>query len=52
MGGTLGPLYQDGGSTLPVHQNGGSPVAGIARALYGEDWAKKVKEHFHTDGVT
>ena len=51
MGGNLGPLYQDGGSTLPVHQDGGSPVAGIARALYGEDWVKKVKEHFHTDGM-
>ena len=51
MGGTLGPLYQDGGSTLPVHQDGGSPVAGIARALYGEDWARKVSEHFHTDGM-
>lgn len=51
MGGSLGPLYQDGGSTLPLHQDGGSPVAGIARALYGEDWVKKVKEHFHTDGT-
>jgi len=51
MGGTLGPLYQDGGSTLPVHQDGGTPVAGIARALYGEDWVMKVKEHFHTDGM-
>ena len=52
MGGTLGPLYQDGGSTLPVHQDGGSPVAGIARALYGEDWVSKVKEHFRTNGAT
>ncbi len=51
MGGNLGPLYQDGGSTLPVHQDGGSPVRGIARALYGEDWVRKVSEHFHTDGM-
>ncbi len=50
MGGSLGPLYQDGGTTLPVHQNGGTPVAGIARALYGEeDWEPKVREHFLTD---
>jgi glycine cleavage system H lipoate-binding protein len=51
MGGSLGPLYQDGGTTLPVHQNGGTPVAGIARALYGEEWESKVREHFLTDGV-
>jgi glycine cleavage system H lipoate-binding protein len=51
MGGSLGPLYQDGGTTLPVHQDGGTPVAGIARALYGEDWEPKVREHFLTDNM-
>lgn len=51
MGGSLGPLYQDGGTTLPVHQDGGTPVAGIARALYGEDWEPKVREHFLTDAI-
>jgi len=49
MGGSLGPLYQDGGTTLPVHQDGGVPVTGIARALYGEEWEPKVREHFLTD---
>ena len=51
MGGNLGPLYQDGGTTLPGHQNGGAAVTGIARALYGEGWETKVKEHFLTDGT-
>ena len=51
MGGNLGPLYQDGGTTLPVHQNGGAAVTGIARALYGEGWEKKVKEQFFTEGM-
>lgn len=52
MGEGLGPLYQDGGTTLPVHQNGGAPVQGIARALYGTDWEPKVREHFLTDTLT
>src|SRR4030065_520541 len=51
MGGNLGPLYQDGGTTLPVHQNGGAAVTGIARALYGEGWETKVKEQFFTGGM-
>lgn len=52
MGEGLGPLYQDGGTTLPVHQDGGAPVQGIARALYGTDWEPKVREHFLTDNLT
>ena len=32
-----------------VLQDGGLPVDGLARVLYGEDWAKKVKEQFLTD---
>jgi glycine cleavage system H protein len=51
MGEGLGPLYQDGGTTLPVHQDGGAPVQGIARALYGTEWEPKVREHFLTDTV-
>ena len=51
MGGSLGPLYQDGGTTLPAYQNGGAAVAGIARALYGEDWDVQVKEYFLTKGM-
>jgi hypothetical protein len=34
-----------------VYQNGGSAVLGIARAMYGEGWETKVKEHFLTDGT-
>jgi hypothetical protein len=29
-----------------VYQDGGLPVDGIARALYGDGWAEKVKEAF------
>jgi glycine cleavage system H lipoate-binding protein len=31
-----------------VYQDGGLPVDGIARALYGDEWAAKVKEAFLT----
>lgn len=41
MGGNLGPVYQDGGL----------PVSGIAKAIYGEDWDKEVREHFLTGGA-
>ncbi|MGB3399615.1 MAG: glycine cleavage system protein H [Candidatus Deferrimicrobiaceae bacterium] len=51
MGGNLGPLHQDGGTTLPVHQKEGAAVLGIARAMYGEGWATKVREQFLTEGT-
>ncbi|MGA7104276.1 MAG: hypothetical protein WBX49_02920 [Candidatus Deferrimicrobiaceae bacterium] len=51
MGGNLGPLYQDGGTTLPVYLHGGAATTVSARAMYGEDWATKVREQFLTDGM-
>jgi glycine cleavage system H protein len=51
MGGNLGPLYQDGGTTLVVYQHGGAATTISARAMYGEDWATKVREQFLTEGM-
>jgi glycine cleavage system H protein len=51
MGGNLGPLYQDGGTTLVVYQHGGAATTISARAMYGEDWATKVREQFLTEGI-
>jgi len=51
MGGNLGPLYQDGGTTLVVYQHGGAATTISARAMYGEDWATKVRELFFTEGI-
>jgi glycine cleavage system H protein len=51
MGGNLGPLYQDGGTTLVVYQHGGAATTVSARAMYGEDWATKVREQFFTEGT-
>jgi glycine cleavage system H protein len=51
MGGNLGPLYQDGGTTLVVYQHGGAATTLNARAMYGEDWETKVREQFLTEGM-
>jgi glycine cleavage system H lipoate-binding protein len=32
-----------------VYQDGGLPVDGLARALYGDEWAARVKEQFLTE---
>ena len=52
MGGNLGPLYQDGGTTLPVYLNGGAATTVSARAMYGEGWETKVREQFLTEGMS
>jgi len=49
MGGNLGPLYQDGG--LPI-QDGGVPVAGIARALAGDQREELLRRLFLTEEET
>jgi hypothetical protein len=43
-----GIRLQSGESLGLVYQDGGAPVCGMAKALYGEEWAKAVHELFLT----
>ena len=52
MGGNLGPLYQDGGTTLIVYQHGEAVTTINARAMWGEGWETKVREQFLTEGMS